>query len=216
MAGTGAGGLTKVGSGILVLSAANTYAGGTTVTAGTLQVANNSALGSGGLTTLGGELDMNAYSLNLPSLAGTGGIISDESSPAAFPTLLTVSQTGSSKFAGTIRNGLNGQAVALTMGGTGKLVLSGSNTYSGPTTIDAGTLVVTSNSALPDGTNLTIAAGGTFVFDPSQAGSPVVGSAASPGIAAVPEPGTLALLAAMLLSAALYGRLHRRSKSAAV
>jgi hypothetical protein len=63
--------------------------------------------------------------------------------------------------------------------------------------------VVAAGSALPSGTSLTIGAGGTFVFDPSVAGAPVSGGqavAASPAgsVAAVPEPGTVALLIAGL------------------
>ena len=70
-----------------------------------------------------------------------------------------------------------------------------SNTYSGGTNVEAGTLIVTSNHAVPDGTNLTVGAGGTFIFDPSQDATPVTA-------AAVPEPGPLVLLA---VGAALVG-----------
>jgi autotransporter-associated beta strand protein len=79
--------------------------------------------------------------------------------------------------------------------GPGTLVLSGTNSYTGGTTVEAGTLIVTSNTALPDGSSLTVGAGGTFLFDPSAAGSPVANSSAT---VAVPEPGTLALLIAGL------------------
>ena len=84
---------------------------------------------------------------------------------------------------------------SLTKIGTGELILSGTDTYKGGTTVDAGTLAIKTASALPDGTKLTVAAGGTFIFDPALA-EPVVGSAVTAGVAAVPEPGTLALLAA--------------------
>ena len=36
------------------------------------------------------------------------------------------------------------------------LILSGTNAYSGGTIVDAGTLVLTSGSALPDGSSLTV------------------------------------------------------------
>jgi autotransporter-associated beta strand protein len=80
------------------------------------------------------------------------------------------------------------------------MTLSGTDTYTGGTTVEAGTLIVNSGTALPDGTSLTVGAGGTFIFDPSFTGSPVTGSAVSAGgVSAVPEPGTLALLAAGLV-----------------
>jgi len=99
---------------------------------------------------------------------------------------------------------------SLTLLGPGMLILSGSNTYSGGTNVDAGTLVVTSGTALPDGTSLTVGAGGTFIFDPSMAGSPVVGSAATSSVAAVPEPGTPVLLATGVLVAFAAWRRRRR------
>ena len=82
----------------------------------------------------------------------------------------------------------------------GTLILSGSDSYTGGTTVNAGTLIATSNAALPAGTSLTVGAGGTLIFDPSLAGSPVAGSSGG-AVAAVPEPGTLVLL----LTAAIRG-----------
>ena len=61
----------------------------------------------------------------------------------------------------------------------GTVILSGANYYAGPTVVKAGKLIVTSSSALPGGTNLTVGAGGVFDFDPSQAGEPVVALASS-------------------------------------
>jgi autotransporter-associated beta strand protein len=55
--------------------------------------------------------------------------------------------------------------------GSGKVTLSGANTYTGGTTVFAGTLLINAANALPDGGSLTIGAGGTFTFDPSSAGT---------------------------------------------
>ena len=80
----------------------------------------------------------------------------------------------------------------LTKAGSGTLVLSGSNTFNGGASVVAGTLELLNRNALPDGTNLTIGASAGSLFH-----SPVVPDAeVSPSESvAVPEPGTLALLA---------------------
>jgi autotransporter-associated beta strand protein len=66
--------------------------------------------------------------------------------------------------------------------GSGTLTLDGTNTYSGGTTVTAGTLVETARQSIPDG-SLTIGAGGTFIFDPTAAAGP---NATSPPAAAGP------------------------------
>ena len=52
----------------------------------------------------------------------------------------------------------------LTKDSAGTVVLSGSNSYSGGTTVLAGTLTVSSAGSLPDGSSLTIGAGGGSAF----------------------------------------------------
>jgi autotransporter-associated beta strand protein len=59
-------GITKEGSGVLLLSGANTYAGTTTVNAGTLSITDSSALGStAGATTINGGNGSNSVILSL-------------------------------------------------------------------------------------------------------------------------------------------------------
>ena len=90
-------------------------------------------------------------------------------------------------------------------------ILSGSDSYSGGTLVSAGVLCVTNAYALPDETNLTVGPGGTFVYDPSVTGAPgetASGEATTGAAVAVPEPGTLLLLAVALWSAAWAPCLH--------
>ena len=77
-----------------------------------------------------------------------------------------------------------------------------------------------SAAAIPPGGSLTVGAGGTFIFDPTLAGSPLAGvvaaSPAADGVAAVPEPGTIALLLAALGGAGIYYRFRRRSQDSEI
>ncbi len=83
----------------------------------------------------------------------------------------------------------------------GTLVLSGSDSYAGGTIVEAGTLVVTNPDALPEGSSLIIGADATTRFAPLQALS---------GAALVPEPSTIVLLGAGVISTLVSTGLRRR------
>ncbi len=106
-------------------------------------------------------------------------------------------------------------AGSLTQAGNGALILSGSNDYTGGTTVTAGTLCATNSDALPNETSLIIDAGGTFVFDPSASAALLADTMSVPDSASlrtaaaavpVPEPNTLALIVAAL---SLFGLCRR-------
>lgn len=113
---------------------------------------------------------------------------------------LLVSDSGSLTVSGNISDG--GHAMSLTLDGGGELILSGNNTYTGGTVVKTGTLILDSNTAIANGTSLTIGAGGTFLFDPSEAGSPITNSAST---VAVPEPSTFVLLGAGVIGMLRWG-----------
>jgi len=147
---SGQGGLTKSGTGTLTLSGLNTYTGATTVSAGTLALSGGDALADASSVTVSaaGTLSV-AASETIASLSGAGTVTISAAT-------LTVGADGSSStFSGIIQDGSS--AGNLAKSGTGTLTLSGANTYTGTTTISAGTLVAAHDSAL-GGT-----AGGTTV-----------------------------------------------------
>ncbi len=134
---SGNGGLTKLGSGLLTLNVANTYLGTTTVSAGTLQLGsgNPAALPGGAVAANGGFLDLNGNSVTVSSLSGAAGTITNSTGPQA---TLTLNQTTATTFGGTLQDG--GGGLYLTKNGSGMLTLTGVNTYSFATTINAGVL----------------------------------------------------------------------------
>ncbi len=137
--------------------------------------------------------------LTLGTSTGTSITVASGTHTISAPIVLAGSLAVSTSGGGSLQLGSVSQATgvsaALSLSGDGQLILSGTDSYSGGTTVNGGTLYVTNSSALPDGTSLTVGAGGVFIFDPSAAAAQSL--AVSPGaIAAVPEPGTLGLLAA--------------------
>jgi autotransporter-associated beta strand protein len=97
----------------------------------------------------------------------------------------------------TLSGDITGTDTGLTKQGSGKLVLSGENSYDGGTSVLAGTLIFGNASALPPGSNVTVGAGGVIVFSSGFAGTITGGTAADgPAASPVPEPCTLLLLAA--------------------
>ena len=154
----------------LTLSGANGYGGGTIVSFRTLQLGNSAALGTGGLTVNGGTLDLNGNSVTVPDFSGTGGTVTNNGGSDA---TLIVDQSDSTTFAGTIQDGT--YAIALSLTGSGELALTGTNSYSGGTEIESGTLQLGSSSALGTGgltvNGGTLDLGGYSVTVPSFSGT---------------------------------------------
>jgi fibronectin-binding autotransporter adhesin len=121
---TSAGGtLTKLGAGTLTLVADNAYSGTTTVNAGTLQIGDLSALGNFGSSgTLGSGAVIN-----------NGALVFIRNTPLAVPN--DISGTGSLTYDGSFA-GQQGPPSFNT------LTLTGNNTYTGVTTVSAGTLQI--------------------------------------------------------------------------
>ncbi len=124
---------------------------------GTIKLPKNGVQMSGGSS----EFRLNGYSVTLGGLSGNGGIV--RSNAAGNVTLaLNVRSGNDYGFSGTVTNGTSG-VVSLAVTGPGSQTLSGSNSYTGTTTVtDGGTLKADSNSAIPVHTSFILSNGGTF------------------------------------------------------
>ena len=170
-------------------------------TVGQLTLANTSnastgytlAAGSGGTLTMNNS-GGTAATAEILVTSGTHGI----SAPVVLAeSLAVVASAGTTlDISGAI--GQSAAGAALSLGGDGTLILGGSDSFTGGTTVSGGTLIALTSAALPDGTSLTVGAGGTLDFDPMATAAPLSGGAAASAasITAVPEPSALAVLAA--------------------
>jgi len=150
------GSLTKTGAGTMVLSGntTNTYTGGTVVNAGTLQLgASNMLADSGGVNVNGGTFDIQTFSDTIGTVTLTSGSITGSSGVLTGGFYDMRSGTASAILGGTN---------ALTKSTSGTVTLSATNTYTGATTVNGGTLLLdyaTSNSVLSSSSALTLGGG---------------------------------------------------------
>ena len=155
---SGASGLLKQGAGELILTNANTYQGGTGLFGGVLTVANSRALGTGQVTMFGGTtLRSGAADLMLANnidITGTGTI-----------------DTAANAF--TLSGVIGGSGGFIKIG-EGTLTLTGVNTYTGTTFVNAGTLVVGEDGVVAPPPAATVAPAPTLAAVTAQAIEPAI------------------------------------------
>ena len=145
---SGTGGVTKTGDGILTLSGTNTYSGGTTITGGLVNFADGANLGTANITLDGGGLqwaigNVTDISARLEAIGASGATFDTNANDVTLASVL--SGTG-----------------GITKSGNGVLTLSGTNTYSGATTLNGGTLSLSGGSAIADAGAVIVNTGATL------------------------------------------------------
>ncbi|MGJ4931680.1 autotransporter domain-containing protein [Bradyrhizobium sp. HKCCYLS2038] len=150
---SGSGGLTKLGTGILTLTGANTYTGATVINGGTLQAGASGVLATASAFTVAGgaTLDLNGFDQTIGSLTGAGAVL------LGAGTLTAGGDNTTTTFTGTISGSGD-----FTKSGSGTMTVAGSTSYTGATTINAGTLKTGASGVLATASAFTVAGGGTL------------------------------------------------------
>lgn len=170
---SGAGSLYKIGSLVLGLAASNTYSGGTTISGGTLTLLSGGSLLATGPVTINSPGAFDISTIN-PLSTTIGDLIGDGTVTLGSKTLVA-GTSNSTTFSGVIQ-GTNG---SFTKQGTGTLILSGLNTYTGLTTVSDGTLQLTTANIVTDIVNNSVvnfnqSTTGTFSHNITGTGSLLV------------------------------------------
>lgn len=152
-------------SGLVSISGASgtsTYSGATIVPNGSILQggAGNSFSANSAVTVNGtGIVRINGNNNAIGSLAGTGFV--ENNHAATGSTLIAGADGTNTTFSGILRNGAAAN-LGFTKTGTGTLTLSGNNTHTGATTVNAGTLLMGTATTLTSANPVTLSGTGTF------------------------------------------------------
>ena len=153
-------------SGSYTLQGTNTIAGPGSVTVAsgaTLKLGSSNKLPDGagaGNVAINGTLDLNGYSDTVNGLTGSGSV---DNTAATTTSTLTVGANAGSTFSGSLKN--TGGTLALSKSGNTDVILTGSNSYNGATTINQGRLFINSTNAFSPNTEVTVNNGASFFLN---------------------------------------------------
>ncbi|MGJ5136635.1 autotransporter outer membrane beta-barrel domain-containing protein [Bradyrhizobium oligotrophicum] len=151
---TGSGGLTKLGAGTLTLTGTTTFAGDTVISGGTLRTGASGVLSvaSSYMIASGATLDIDGTGQTIGGLCGSGSVLLGTNGSLAIGD-----NGGATVFSGTISG-----SGTFVKSGPGVITLGGTNTYTGATIVDGGTLRAGAAGAFAPWSSIEVDNGGTL------------------------------------------------------
>jgi autotransporter-associated beta strand protein len=152
----GTGNLLKTTNSIITLSGLNSYTGTTHISGGTISasIANSLSASSSFVLDSGTTLDIGGFNQTVGSLSGQGTV----SNFGLADAIISVGNDNTdSTFSGIIQDDA---ATGLSKIGSGTLILTGNNTYTGQTRVLEGTLIV--NGSISNSSELIVNSNGTI------------------------------------------------------
>ncbi len=157
-------GLSVSGTGTLTLSVDNPLTGSSVVNNGVLNLSSDGALGTSALSQTGGTINFKSSSPTVNSLGGTGGNLYLGNSATSGASVLFVGDTTSTTYAGNLNDASPTAIGSLTKNGSGSLTLTGTNNYTGITTVTDGELKLGKRLSLYNGSTGSWTASNLIVY----------------------------------------------------
>ena len=180
------------GGAVTLANSANSYGGKTFINGGALVISQDSQLGTAPGSPVSNQLTIDGGTLRI---SGTTTASLNANRGVALGSLggtILVDSGGTL----TANSAISGTAAALTVAGPGSVVLTASNSYSGPTTVNDATLALTGSAGgIAQSSGYTVSEG-TLRLDNSNGNDALAGNRTNAAAALTLQGGTLQIVAA--------------------
>ena len=144
---SGTGGVTKQGSGTFTLAGAGTHSGDTVVSAGTLAIAHVNALQNSTLDTGASGSQATTFDLTRIATYNLGGLKGGDALDIGANTLVIGSNNQDTTYSATLSGTSSPIGGSVVKTGSGHLILSGAQSYTGMFTMNSGTVTLSNSNS---------------------------------------------------------------------